>query len=251
RQCERSGQRPRDPDRHPRHHEEARARSGHDHAPRGRQVRQRLVQGVRRTPRRRCVGGERAVGVLREGKIYSQEYKRGVPTGPMTTRAADKKDKGTGTTVRFKPDADVFEDTVFHWDTIAARLRELAFLNSGLTIHLTDAKSGKDAEYFYKGGILEFVKYLNQNKEVLHSKPVFFSRERDNVSVEVAFQYNDGYAENLLSFVNNINTIEGGTHVGGFRAALTGTLVNYANREGMTRNLKADVGGEDVREGLV
>jgi DNA gyrase subunit B len=191
------------------------------------------------------------VEVLREGKIYSQEYRRGTPSGPMQTRPADKKDKGTGTTVRFKPDADVFEDTTFHWDTIAARLRELAFLNSGLTIHLTDAKSGKEVEYFYKGGIVEFVKYLNQNKEVLHSKPVFFARERDNVSVEVAFQYNDGYAENLLSFVNNINTIEGGTHVGGFRAALTGTLVNYANREGMTRNLKADVGGEDVREGLV
>src|SRR5512133_62914 len=126
------------------------------------------------------------VEVLRDGKIYSQEYRRGIPTGGMQTRPADKKDKGTGTTVRFKPDADVFEDTVFHWDTIASRLRELAFLNSGLTIHLADAASGKDAEYFYKGGIVEFVKYLNQNKEVLHSKPVFFSRERDNVAVEVA-----------------------------------------------------------------
>ncbi len=191
------------------------------------------------------------VEVLREGKIFSQEYRRGAPVGPMKTRPADKKDKGSGTTVRFKPDADVFEDTDFHWDTIAARLRELAFLNSGLTIRLHDAESGKNGEYFYKGGIVEFVKYLNQNKETLHSKPVFFSRERDNVSVEVAFQYNDGYAETLLSFVNNINTIEGGTHVGGFRSALTRTLVNYANREGMTKNLKADVGGEDVREGLV
>jgi len=191
------------------------------------------------------------VEVLRDGKIFSQEYERGAPKSGMKTRPADKKDKGTGTTVRFKPDAAIFESTVFHWDTIASRLRELAFLNSGLTIHLHDKIHDKNAEYFYKGGILEFVKYLNQNKETLHSKPVFFSRERDNVSVEVAFQYNDGYAETLLSFVNNINTIEGGTHVGGFRAALTGTLVNYANREGLTKNLKADVGGEDVREGLV
>jgi DNA gyrase subunit B len=192
-----------------------------------------------------------SVEVLREGKLYSQSYVRGTPTGPMTTKPADKKDKGSGTTVRFKPDATIFETTEFHWDTIASRLRELAFLNSGLTIHLLDARSGKSADYFAKGGIAEFVKYLNTNKETLHPKPVVFTRERDNVSVEVAFQYNDTYGETLLSFVNNINTIEGGTHVGGFRAALTRTLVNYANREGHTKNLKADIGGEDVREGLV
>jgi DNA gyrase subunit B len=188
--------------------------------------------------------------VLLDNTDYSQEYKRGAPTGTMKVRPAEKKEKGTGTTVRFKPDSTIFEDTVFHWDTIAARLRELAFLNSGLTIHLKDERNGKTADYLYKGGIVEFVKYLNQNKESLHSKPVFFSRERDNVSVEVALQYNDSYAETLLSFVNNINTIEGGTHVGGFRSALTRTLVNYANREGLTKNLKADIGGEDVREGL-
>src|SRR4030095_3437003 len=134
---------------------------------------------------------------------------------------------------------------------IASRLRELAFLNSGLTIHLKDEKSGKATDYFAKGGIAEFVKYLNTNRETLHAKPVVFSRERDNVNVEVAIQYNDTYTETLLSFVNNINTIEGGTHVGGFRSALTRTLVNYANREGHTKNLKADIGGEDVREGLV
>jgi DNA gyrase subunit B len=192
-----------------------------------------------------------SVEVLREGKLYSQSYVRGTPTGPMTTKPADKKDKGSGTTVRFKPDATIFETTEFHWDTIASRLRELAFLNSGLTIHLLDARSGKSADYFAKGGIAEFVKYLNTNKETLHPKPVVFTRERDNVSVEVAFQYNDTYGETLLSFVNNINTIEGGTHVGGFRSALTRTLVNYANREGHTKNLKADIGGEDVREGLV
>jgi DNA gyrase subunit B len=191
------------------------------------------------------------VEVLRDGKVHRQSYKRGVPVGPMTTEAADKKTKGSGTQVTFLPDPTVFETTEFHWDTIAARLRELAYLNSGLTIHLNDERSGKTAEYFAKGGITEFVKYLNTNKETLHSKPVMFARERDNVAVEVAFQYNDTYSENLQSFVNNINTIEGGTHVGGFRSALTRTLVNYANREGMTKSLKADIGGEDVREGLV
>lgn len=117
--------------------------------------------------------------------------------------------------MRFKPDHTIFEVTDFHYDTVVVRLRELAFLNSGLLIGLKDERTGKGAEYQYKGGIVEFIKFLNQNKEALHAKPVFFSRERDNVSVEVAFQYNDSYAETLLSFVNNINTIEGGTHVGG------------------------------------
>ena len=191
------------------------------------------------------------VEVLRDGKVHTQEYQRGVPKAAMTSRAADKKEKGSGTTVRFHPDATIFETTEYHWDTVAARLRELAYLNSGLTIHLHDERTDKKAEYFAKGGIAEFVKYLNTNKETLHSKPVVFQRERDNVAVDVAFQYNDTYSETLLSFVNNINTIEGGTHVGGFRSALTRTLVNYAKTEGLTKSLKADIGGEDVREGLV
>ncbi|HTR97266.1 MAG TPA: DNA topoisomerase (ATP-hydrolyzing) subunit B [Candidatus Acidoferrales bacterium] len=190
------------------------------------------------------------VEVLRDGKVYRQSYQAGIPTGPMETQPADKRDKGAGTTVHFKPDASIFDQTTFHWDTVAARLRELAFLNSGLLIHLKDEGSGKSADYVYKGGIVEFVKYLNHAKETLHGKPVVFSRERDNVSVEVAFQYNDGYAEQLLSFVNNINTIEGGTHVGGFRSALTRTLINYASREGLTKNVKSEISGEDVREGL-
>jgi len=190
------------------------------------------------------------VEVLRDGKVYRQAYQGGQPTGAMQSRPADKREKGSGTTVRFKPDAAIFDQTTFHWDTVAARLRELAFLNSGLLIHLKDEGSGKSADYVYKGGIVEFVKYLNHAKETLHSKPVFLARERDNVSVEVAFQYNDGYAEQLLSFVNNINTIEGGTHVFGFRSALTRTLTNYAGREGLTKNVKAEVSGEDVREGL-
>ena len=190
------------------------------------------------------------VEVLRDGKLYSQEYHRGTPTAPMATKPADKKDKGSGTTVRFKPDGTIFETVDFHWDTVASRLRELAYLNSGLTMHLHDERIDKKMDYFAKGGITEFVKFLNTNKEVLH-KPVVFSRERDNVAVEISLQYNDTYAETLLSFVNNINTIEGGTHVGGFRSALTRTLVNYAKSEGLMKSLKADIGGEDVREGLV
>jgi len=190
------------------------------------------------------------VEVLKDGTIYTQRYELGKPTGPMKTHPAEKGRKGTGTTTRFMPDGKIFADTTFHYDTLAGRLRELAFLNSGLKIRLTDARSGKTHEFVYKGGIIEFVKYLNQNKEVLHPKPVTFSRERDNVAVDVSLQYNDSYVESVHSFVNNINTIEGGTHLIGFRSALTRSLVNYAEREGMTKNNKATVSGEDVREGL-
>ncbi|HET7226669.1 MAG TPA: DNA topoisomerase (ATP-hydrolyzing) subunit B [Candidatus Eisenbacteria bacterium] len=190
------------------------------------------------------------VEVLKDGKLYFQRYERGKPTGPMTVKPADKGRKGSGTVTRFLPDATIFEDTVYHWDTLAGRLRELAFLNSGLGIRLADARTGKSAEYHYKGGIVEFVKYLNQNKEVLHAKPVTFARERDVTTVEVAFQYNDSYSEQMFSFVNNINTIEGGTHLIGFRSALTSTLTHYAEKEGLAKNMKASVSGEDVREGL-
>jgi DNA gyrase subunit B len=192
------------------------------------------------------------VDVLKEGKVYRQRYERGKPTGPMTSGAAPAgaPKRESGTTTRFKPDPEIFEETVFHWDTLAARLRELAFLNSGLSITLNDERSNKNATYLYKGGIVEFVKYLNQNKEVLHARPVTFSRERDQAAVDIALQYNDSYAESMHSFVNNINTVEGGTHLIGFRSALTRTLTNYAEREGLSRNQKVAVTGEDVREGL-
>ena len=190
------------------------------------------------------------VEVLKDGTIYTQRYERGKPTGPMQTHPAAKGRKGTGTTTHFMPDGRIFSDTTYHYETLAGRLRELAFLNSGLRIHLTDARVNKTQEFYYKGGIAEFVKYLNQNKDVLHPKPVTFSRERDNVAVDVSLQYNDSYVESVHSFVNNINTIEGGSHLIGFRSALTRSLVNYAEREGMTKNNKASVTGEDVREGL-
>jgi DNA gyrase subunit B len=192
------------------------------------------------------------VEVLKDGKLYGQRYEYGKPTGAMKTAAATgaAAKKGSGTTTRFLPDAKIFSDITFHWDTLAGRLRELAFLNSGLAIRLTDARTGKSTEYLYKGGIIEFVKYLNQNKEVLHGKPVFFARERDSIQAEIALQYNDSYAESVHSFVNNINTIEGGTHLIGFRSALTRTLTNYAEREGFASKAKVSVSGEDVREGL-
>jgi DNA gyrase subunit B len=191
------------------------------------------------------------VEVLKDGTLYMQRYEAGKPTGPMKSRPADKGRKGTGTTTRFMPDATIFEETTFHYETLSGRLRELAFLNSGLTINLADTRTGKTHTFLYKGGILEFVKYLNQNKEVLHSKPVVFARERDNVSVEVALQYNDTYTESMHSYVNNINTVEGGTHLIGFRSALTRTLTNYAAKEGLAQRAKVEVSGDDVREGLV
>jgi len=191
------------------------------------------------------------VDVLKDGKLYSQRYEYGKPTGAMKTVAAPAGVKGaSGTTTRFKPDGQIFTETTFQWDTLAGRLRELGFLNSGLTIKLNDARIGKNVVYLYKGGIIEFVKYLNQNKEVLHGKPVFFARERENVQAEIALQYNDSYAESVHSFVNNINTIEGGTHLIGFRSALTRTLTNYAEKEGLASKAKVSVSGEDVREGL-
>src|SRR5207249_8124912 len=133
------------------------------------------------------------VEVLKNGRIYTQRYETGKPTGPMKTSEATgaAAKKGSGTTTRFKPDAKIFADVTLHWDTLAGRLRELAFLNSGLSIKLNDARVGKNTEYLYKGGIIEFVKYLNQNKEVLHGKPVFFGREREGIQAEICLQYND------------------------------------------------------------
>jgi len=191
------------------------------------------------------------VEVLKDGTVSMQRYETGKPAAAMKSRPAEQGMKGSGTTTRFLPDPTIFEETNFHYDTLAGRMRELAFLNSGLTIKLSDARSGKSQAFFYQGGILEFVKYLNQNKEVLHSKPVVFAREREGVSVEVAFQYNDTYAESMHTYVNNINTIEGGTHLIGFRSALTRTLTNYAEKEGLSQRAKVAVSGDDVREGLV
>ena len=188
------------------------------------------------------------VDVYRGGKQYRQRYERGVV-------ASDVQEVGptdrTGTTVHWKPDTTVFETVDYNFDTLSQRLRELAFLNKGIRIQFLDERTGKKHDFQYEGGIVSFVKYLNENKTVLHPTPISHARERDKVIVEFALQYNDGYVENVFSFVNNINTVEGGTHLIGFRAALTRTINNYAEREGMLKNLKdLSLGGDDVREGL-
>ncbi|MDX9755625.1 MAG: DNA gyrase subunit B, partial [bacterium] len=194
------------------------------------------------------------VEVRREGKIHIQSYKRGLPEGPVEVIGETTK---TGTKVIFKPDSTVFEDTVFHFDVLATRLRELAFLNGGITITLTDEReeTPKQVEFHFEGGIKEFVKYLNQNKIVLHKNPIYFNKEREldddkMVSVEIAMQYNDGYQENIFSFANNINTREGGTHLAGFRAALTRTTNDYIKKNDLMKKNDAGISGEDLREGL-
>ena len=224
------------------------------------------------------------VEVARGGLFHRQGYERGKPKGDVEVlgkvsatrpaggqgapdetsgRRAKKGDtqgelellragmgSPTGTLVHFLPDDTIFETVEYSYDTLAARLRELAFLNNNITIGLADERTGKSQVWHFDGGIVEFVKHLNLNKAALHPKPLYFNRAEDTSAVEVALQYNDSYAETVLSFVNNINTAEGGTHVVGFRSALTRTLQNYAEREGMTKNLKEGFGGEDVREGL-
>jgi DNA gyrase subunit B len=189
--------------------------------------------------------------IWRDGSTYEQEYLRGIaqvrlqPTG---------KTKRRGTKVSFKPDPQIFEVTDFNFDTLSQRLREKAFLNSGVRISINDERTEKSHEFFYKGGIAEFVRHLNKNKSVLHSQPIHLEREAttaDPLAVEVAIQYNDGYNEIVHSFANNINTVDGGTHLTGFRAALTRTINNYAKSSGLFKKDDEKLAPEDVREGLV
>ncbi|HVP39142.1 MAG TPA: DNA topoisomerase (ATP-hydrolyzing) subunit B [Candidatus Saccharimonadales bacterium] len=182
------------------------------------------------------------------GKVYHQRYERGRTVTPLKETG---KRKHPGTTVTFRPDPEIFtEGTDFSFDVLSQRLRELAFLNKGINIDITDERTGKKHEFQYKGGIVQFVKHLNENKEPLHPKPIYHQGVKDTTEVEFALQYNDSYMETVFSYVNNISTIEGGTHLVGFRSALTRTLANYAEREGFLKNLKAAVTGDDVREGL-
>ena len=187
------------------------------------------------------------IEIRRGGHVWTQRYECGVPQGELLV--GDKTTKH-GTIVRFKPDAKIFEETAFSFDTLSNRLRELAFLNKGLKIVIEDERDERSHSFLYKGGIIEFIKHLNQNKTPIHPKVLFFEGKRDGIEVEVALQYNDGYQENLFSFANNINTREGGTHLTGFRAALTGTISGYAKANGFLKSFKGDVSGDDVREGL-
>jgi DNA gyrase subunit B len=187
---------------------------------------------------------------------WVQDYHCGIPKGPLTK--AGKAGRKTGTRVTFKPDASIMQVTVFNYDTLAQRLRELAFLNKGLKITLTDERTDpeKTNEFMYQGGIAEFIKHLNRGKAVLHEKPIHFEADRElpnsagTLTMEVALQYNDGYSENVFSFANNINTVDGGTHLSGFRSALTRTINAFAQQAGMFKDVKENLTGDDVREGL-
>ena len=189
------------------------------------------------------------------GYTWEQEYQKGVPKAPLAK--AGKAGKKTGTKITFKPDGTIMDAVIFNYDTLAQRLRELAFLNKGLTITLTDEREepAKNHEFHYSGGIAEFIKHLNRGKAVLHDKPIFFEGERElpnggMLTMEVALQYNDGYSENIFSFANNINTVDGGSHLSGFRSALTRTINYYGQQAGLFKDVKENLTGDDVREGL-
>src|SRR2546423_481582 len=194
--------------------------------------------------------------IWRDGFTFEQSYSKGEPTTKLKKTGAVK--AKTGTKVRFLPDKSIFTATEYNYDTLAQRLRELAFLNKGLLITLTDerttdSKTGeaKSAEFKYNGGIAEFIKHLNRGKTVLHDKPIYMEAERDGVAMEIGLQYNDGYSESVFSFANNINTVDGGTHLSGFRTSLTRTI-NYAGQQmGLFKDVKENLTGDDVREGLV
>ncbi|MDD5505760.1 MAG: DNA topoisomerase (ATP-hydrolyzing) subunit B [Candidatus Omnitrophica bacterium] len=186
------------------------------------------------------------VEVKRDGKIYHQRYERGKTVSRL---AVIGKSNATGTKITFKPDKTIFTKTDYSYDILSQRLRELAFLNKGLKIKLTDERSDKEAVFEFSGGIVSFVEYLNKNKNPLHNKVVYFEKLQDNINVEVALQYNDGYAETLFSFANNINTIEGGTHLSGFKSALTRGINQYAKSKNLLKDNIA-ISGDDVREGL-
>lgn len=188
------------------------------------------------------------VQVKREGHIHQQEYRRGAPQYDLKI-VGDTEEEGT--TVTFWPDPEIFtETTVFDYNTLLTRIRELAFLNKGINISLTDERTGTSEEFHYEGGIREYVKYLNQNREVLHEQPIYVEGQRDMVQVEVSLQYNDSYTENIFSFANNINTHEGGTHESGFKSALTRIINDYARKNSMIKDNDNNLTGDDVREGL-
>jgi DNA gyrase subunit B len=189
------------------------------------------------------------VEVRRDGKIYVQEYKRGFPVKPVKEIGKTKRGE-RGTKVTFFPDPEIFKATEFRFDILAERMRELAYLNKNITIKIKDERNGGEEETFhFKGGLIEFVKYLDASRQALH-KTVYIEGERDNTPVEIAFQYTDGYSENIFSYVNNINTHEGGTHLVGFKTALTRTLNNYAYKNNLIKEGKITLTGDDFREGL-
>ena len=188
------------------------------------------------------------VETARDGGVWAQEYSRGVPTTPV--RKVGPQGDRRGTTTIFKADPEVFETIEFSFDTIAQRLRESAYLNKGLWIRLIDERADRERSFYFEGGLVSFVRHLNKNKETLHARPIYVERREGSTTIEVALQYNDSYAENVFSFANNINTVDGGSHLTGFRAALTRSLNDYARRAGILKDADANLSGDDVREGL-
>jgi DNA gyrase subunit B len=188
------------------------------------------------------------VEVARDGDVYFQRYARGVPEAPVK-KIGHRKKSGTRTT--FLPDREIFSQIVFAFDVLASRLREVAFLNAGLRITLTDRRKEKrEVEFMYKGGVESFVEYLNENKTPVHPKVLHFQGTAEQTEVDIALQYNDSYVENIFSYVNNINTIEGGSHLIGFKTAITRTISNYARKNDLLKKADFQLTGEDVREGL-
>jgi DNA gyrase subunit B len=187
------------------------------------------------------------VRVQRNGKVYEQAYARGVPQGKVS--AVGETDK-RGTFIWFKPDTTVMETVDFNFDTLSQRMRELAFLNAGLRIRIRDERVGKEHDFKFEGGIVSFVEHINESKQALHDKPIHFRIEKEGVGLEIAMQWNDGYDERIYTFANNINTHEGGSHLSGFKSALTRTLNSYAEKSGVWKDLKETPTGEDAREGL-
>ncbi len=185
------------------------------------------------------------VEIRKDGQTYRQRYEQGTPVSELERIGTTKE---TGTTIRFSPDPEIFETTEFSFETLANRLRELAYLNKGINIKIKDERTDKGYDFSYTGGLVSFVEYLNSNKNPLHTPPVSISKEKDSIKVEIALQYTDGYNENILAFANSINTREGGTHLSGFRAGLTRTVNDYARKNNL---IKGDgLSGKDVREGL-
>jgi DNA gyrase subunit B len=199
------------------------------------------------------------VEVLRDGKRWFQEYARGAPTTPVTQRgSAAEANRGlittwnrrSGTRTFFKPDPEIFETLDFSWELISTRLRESAYLNKGVWIRLVDERIDREKNFYFEGGVTSFVRHLNRRRDTLNPRPIFVEKVVEGTSVEVALQYNDGFAENVLAFANNIHTVDGGTHVAGFRSALTGSLNTWARKSGTLAEKEANLSGDDVREGL-
>ncbi len=185
--------------------------------------------------------------IWRNGEVYPQTYERGKPAGDLV---ATGKTKRRGTKITFLPDGSIFETVEFSFDTLSQRLRELAFLNPGVLITLDDERDGKSHKFQYEGGIVSFVEHLNKNKTAVNDKPIYMRGEKDGIDAEIALQWNDGYSEAIYTFANNINTHEGGTHLSGFRSALTRTINSYAAKNNLAKDLKESVSGDDIREGL-